>query len=117
VINQADLDGLERCSDGRSQSAIVGPDVCRLPLDDLGDALVAQTDELGDGRERQTFVAGQADRGVAFVAQLFGRLLPGRLALGVVSGEAFQLRLRLRDFGLGSSDLGIVRLIPASRLA
>jgi hypothetical protein len=83
----------------------------------LGDALVAQADQFRDRFQRQTFVASEADRRVALVAQLFARLLPGRLTLGVVSGELVELRLRIRDFGLGSSDLWIVRLIPASRLA
>jgi hypothetical protein len=78
---------------------------------------MAQADALGDRRERQTFVAGEADRRVALVAQLFAFLPPGRLAVGVSSGELVELRLCIRDFGLGSSDLWIVRLIPASRLA
>jgi hypothetical protein len=99
---------------GRHRS---GRDLCRLPLDDLGDALMAQADALGDRRERQTFVAGQADGRVALVSELFAFLPPGFLALGVVSGETIEFRLCIRNFGLGSSDLWIVRLIPASRLA
>jgi hypothetical protein len=49
---------------------------------------MAQADELGDRFQRQTFIAGQADGRVAFVSQLFSALLPRRLALGIVSGEA-----------------------------
>jgi hypothetical protein len=78
---------------------------------------MAQADEFGDRGERQAFVASQADGGVALVSQLFACLPPGSLALGVVSGEPIQLRLRVRDFGLWPSDRWIVRLIPASRLA
>jgi hypothetical protein len=90
-----------------------------LAPDDLGDPLVTHAQHLGDPRHREAAAVGvgRADRLVALAAQLLPRLLPGGLALSVLTGKAGELGLRVGGFARWSGDRGIVCLILASWLA
>jgi hypothetical protein len=78
---------------------------------------VTHGEHLGNGLHRQAVSMSLADGLVALNAQLLGFPFKPALPLRVGLGKDFQLRLGLGCFSFRSSDLMIVKPIPANRLA
>lgn len=78
---------------------------------------MAHAQDLGDGRHRQAVTVCLTDGLVALRAERFVCPFQGFLALGVVLGEGAQAGTGFGSMAGSAGDSGIVRSIPASRLA
>lgn len=76
--------------------------------DDLRDALVAHAHDLGNGCHRQALTVGRPYGFVSLLPELFGGLLQGCFAPGVVVGEGGQVGSGLGGVAFGAGDLRIV---------
>jgi hypothetical protein len=94
------------------------PQFCeRSTTDDLGDALMTHPEHLGDRRHRQPTAVGPTDRLVAILAEGLAELVDLGPSPRVLLGELCQLGVGTRRFASLPRDPGIVRVIPANRLA
>jgi hypothetical protein len=88
-----------------------------LAVDDLGDALVAQVEHLGDLLDRHPAAFGEPDRLVAFALEVGFLALQGIQTLPVLAGEGQEDGPGVWRFSGWSGDAWIVGVILASRLA
>jgi hypothetical protein len=79
-----------------------------LAPDDLRDALMAHAHDLGNGLHRQTALVGRPYGFVSLVPELFGGLLQGCFALGVVLGKGCEAGSGLGSMTFRAGYSGIV---------
>lgn len=80
----------------------------RLAPDDLRHPLMTHAHDLGNGLHGQALAVGRSYSFIALLSELFGSLLQGCFALGVVLGEGGQVGSGLGSMAFGASDSGIV---------
>jgi hypothetical protein len=78
---------------------------------------MTHAENLGDCDHRQTAAVGGSDRLIAVLAQILGHALELGLAACMLLGELRELVMGIGSFPSGPGDPGIVRVIPANRLA
>ena len=84
------------------------PPLAQLAPDDLGDALVARAQHLGDRGHRQAVAVGGADRPIALGAKALCDLGLLCLALGVLGGKGIEPGKGIGGLALCASDAPIV---------